>query len=338
LAPAVRPLLQSLGAWDRFLQDGHLRSPGVLSVWDELQPYQNDFLFSPFGDGWHIDRVQFDLSLAATAETVGAQVHCGVRPIAVTRTTAGWNVKMQFSDRLISFRSRFLVDATGRSSWLAQHMGACRMNMDRMLGVIARIPIDDSAYQDRRLLLEASDSGWWYSAALPKDILVATYMTDAAALPKPMHDPLGFCKSRLANTTYTRKRLARRRSPSAVKIVSANSYRMSAVTGEGWIAVGDAAMTWDPLSSQGILKAIQESRSAAAAIRAALAGANTLLDEYGRCAIESFEAYCKSRNYYYNRVRRWPSSNFWVGRQRSLTGSEQDTNGLWQAISFGTLS
>jgi flavin-dependent dehydrogenase len=314
LVPAVRPLLVSLGAWDRFLQDGHLRSPGVMSVWDHPEPSETDFLFSPFGSGWHVDRARFDLSLAATAESAGALVLRDAKPISIDRTSNGWKVDLQNTNRVVSFRAQFLVDATGRASWLAQRMGSRRTDVDRMLGLMAWIPTDDSINQDRRLLLEAGESGWWYSAALPNGVLVATYMTDAA-LPKISHDPLAFWTSQLAQTTYTRKRLARERPSRSVKMVSANSYRMTKVTGDGWIAVGDAAMTWDPLSSQGILKAIHESRSAAAAVRAALSGDNTLLNKHAQDIIKSFDTYCKARHYFYDRVRRWPLSKFWLSRQ-----------------------
>lgn len=76
LPPGAIPRLHRLGVWDTF--DSYLPSPGIVSVWGNPQPYENDFIFHPYGKGWHLDRRRFDESLAGLACAAGATLHCGV--------------------------------------------------------------------------------------------------------------------------------------------------------------------------------------------------------------------------------------------------------------------
>src|SRR5712672_3374661 len=55
LPPAIRPLLDRLGIWDRFLKEKHSPSFRIRSAWGRDELSENDFIFSPYGVGWHID-------------------------------------------------------------------------------------------------------------------------------------------------------------------------------------------------------------------------------------------------------------------------------------------
>ncbi len=43
-------LLQRLGVWENFIKEGHLSSPGIVSAWESDQPYEKDFIFTPYGN------------------------------------------------------------------------------------------------------------------------------------------------------------------------------------------------------------------------------------------------------------------------------------------------
>ena len=57
-----------------FLAAEHLRSLGNRAAWGTSELTQTDFMFSPFGTGWHLDRVAFDASLLAAAVGSGVTV------------------------------------------------------------------------------------------------------------------------------------------------------------------------------------------------------------------------------------------------------------------------
>jgi flavin-dependent dehydrogenase len=321
LPPDAATLLNRLGVWAAFVRDGHLPSPGIVSVWGDQEPYENDFLFNPYGDGWHLDRRRFDAMLATAAEERGAVVLRNTRVLACSKDAfGGWRVDIQSNGKQSSLQAMFLVDATGRASWLGWRLGARRLVGDYLVGVVGTFhhPGLTGAERDPRMLLEAAEHGWWYSVPLPNDCLSIAYMTDVDLLPKPPRDLEGFWRARLSETALTRQRLAGAALPNALRTVSASSYRMDRVAGENWLAVGDAAMAWDPLSSQGISKALASALSASEFIGEVRAGRRSTLAGYETALAESFDQYRRLRGHYYGQVRRWPNSPFWKRRASTV--------------------
>jgi hypothetical protein len=77
------------------------------------------------------------------------------------------------------------VDATGRASALARAQRVKRLSYDRLVGMVASFSDPGSAQdEDGRTLVEAVESGWWYSARLPDSRIVVAYMTDTDLLRK----------------------------------------------------------------------------------------------------------------------------------------------------------
>jgi flavin-dependent dehydrogenase len=327
LPPTVIPRLHQLGIWENFQRDEHLPSPGIVSVWGSQEPYENDFIFNPYGHGWHIDRRRFDAMLAKAAEEAGATVSLGARVLSCLQQASGeWHVEAEVDGQPLRFRARFLVDATGRAAWLAQRQGAHKVACDRLVGVVGFLSANRSRQMgDPRTLLEAAPDGWWYSALLPQDRLVGAYMTDADLLPRARGDLLTFWQRNLRQAAHTQSRLEGCSLEFSLRTVSANSYRMSLVAGRNWLAVGDAAMAWDPLSSQGIIKAIESGMAAAQVIMDHQRDGSTSLEVYATQVQVDFDDYLKQRTAYYSRERRWPESVFWQRRQHSRSREATDS-------------
>jgi flavin-dependent dehydrogenase len=93
---------------------------------------------------------------------------------------------------------------------------------------------------------------------------------------------------------------------------------MDPVTGNNWLVAGDAAIAFDPLSSQGIYRALESGLLAARTIENSLLGDQTALKEYARGIQRSFDKYLSMRAITYGRERRWTSSAFWQRRHNEL--------------------
>jgi flavin-dependent dehydrogenase len=100
-----------------------------------------------------------------------------------------------------------------------------------------------------------------------------------------------------------------------VRVKSASTYRLERPAGDGWVAVGDAASTYDPLSAEGVCKAIRSGLSAAEAIHHYLTGNTGILQAHMLEVAKEFEDYLAQRVQYYRREMRWPTSLFWNRRQ-----------------------
>jgi len=143
------------------------------------------------------------------------------------------------------------------------------------------------------------------------------FVTDPAVVDvRAARTPRGW-ESLLNAAPRTRERMTRhgyalRTSP---RCVDAGSARLDAVAGDGWLAVGDAALALDPLSSHGIGSALAGGIDAAAAIvSGSTAGYTRKLDTL-------WNAYAPARRATYALEGRWRESAFWRRRQR---GSHSD--------------
>src|SRR2546430_17305273 len=123
------------------------------------------------------------------------------------------------------------------------------------MGVVAFFLSDSCApAADNATLVEAVEDGWWYSALLPNGQVVAAFMTDADIYARAFKSSRYCFKQQLQKTEHTNGRLCASTPISVPPVVSANSSRLNKVACKNWLAVGDAAMAFDPLSSQGVYK------------------------------------------------------------------------------------
>src|SRR6185503_6087099 len=74
LPPPAQRLLTELGVWDAFLRNDPLASYGTRAAWGSAELYDHEFIFSPYGRGWHLDRRRFDAWMAGEAERAGVEV------------------------------------------------------------------------------------------------------------------------------------------------------------------------------------------------------------------------------------------------------------------------
>ena len=100
----------------------------------------------------------------------------------------------------------------------------------------------------------------------------------------------------------------------------AHSSRLTRACGPGWFAVGDAAASFDPLSSYGIGSALGTGFYAAQAIVSAWAGEATSLEAYRYLIDSRYPHYLDRLRERYQAVSRWPDAPFWERRRRQDLG------------------
>ena len=305
LAPNARPILQRLGVWDDLARDGHLPCHGNRSAWGSYEIAEMPFLFSPYGHGWHLDRRLFEHRLIGRATEAGVQRRTRTRVVSAERNGA-WRLQC---DDGSTVEAPFVLDATGRAGWLAHRAGARRVVDDVLVAAVAFLDAQGEPARDSFTLVEAVEKGWWYTAALPNARLAAMFVTDPAVVAPRHATSLDGWRALLAAAPRTRERVAGYALVELPRIVDAGSARLDAVAGEGWLAIGDAAMALDPLSSHGMASALATGIEAAAAI---VSGSNA---RYVEVIDIMWNAYVSMRRPMYAAEQRWPSSPFWRRRQ-----------------------
>lgn len=320
LPPLANPLLNLLGLADRMEADGHRRSYGVRAAWGSAGATERDFLFGRSGPGWHLDRPAFESRLAATAREVGVEWRSGIRVAGVRKDGCRWVVSGETAGSGFRVEADFLVDATGRGAFVARRLGVGRAYLDRLVGVtgvfrqVGLAPTGDFSQ------VEAVREGWWYSAPLPGERLSVIYLTDADLPGSAAARTVGGWLALLRDAVHTSRRASTAYSgPERLKVVTAATSRLVRFTGDGWAAVGDAAATFDPLSSHGIYSALAGGYQAGRAIARGLAGYADELRLYEVTMCEAFRDYLLLRTSHYEVERRWSEEPFWRRRHETVS-------------------
>lgn len=313
LAPEARPLLQKLGVWQEFVAACHLHCHGTVSAWGSSHVDSKDFIFNPYGHGWQLDRLVFEEMLLANARSTGAHVLQGHPAGEVRRSNGQWEVSC--GDNKLG--ARWLLDATGKRNLAVQKVGATRQVLDALVsvhGVVELAPEQDGDRgSDSRTFIESCPDGWWYTALTSRNRRTIAFQTDADLLPGQAWRSPGWLRERLAATHL----LASIVDPfswrfvEAPMLTSAHTGRMDSFSGHGWLALGDAAMSFDPLSGQGLLKSVSSGLLAADVV----AGSITQ-ESFDERFETTWKHYAAGRLNYYAMESRWAQHEFWKRRQR----------------------
>ena len=308
LQPVARPLLQQLAVWDAFLAENHLPAYGSRAAWGTATPHDNEYLFQTHGNGWHLDRCRFDAFLARCAEEAGVVLLCETRLTSrVSGSPGAWRLSLDGAHGPITMDANFVVDASGRGATFARGRGARKAVHDRLIGTWHYF---EQSSCDSYTLVEAVADGWWYSAKLPDGRLVVSLMSDQGKRN---------WMEALAQTQLTAARIGKAQRVGQQGVTPAYSQCLQEVAGPGWMAVGDAAATLDPLSSQGIFKALRSGIFAAYSLGDHLVGKAGGLKRFQQYVHQEYRAYLNTRTQYYRRERRWADQPFWRNRHRTLT-------------------
>lgn len=307
LSPGAAQLLQSLGCWPAF-QKGTpaLESFGTQAAWGTPELYARDFLYSLRGNGWRLDRARFDAMLLDCAGAAGVEVQRGTALMDSMEEDGRWRLQLS----RIECCARFVIDASGRSARFAMQRGARPIASDRLAGVF--VLFETSHAGDT--LIEAAENGWWYSTTVPGKTAVAAWMSDTDSIREMRLKDSKSWNALLTLSTHTQRRLRGAVARGAPAIFAAYSQRMSRMGGRGWVAAGDAAMTFDPLSSQGILKALRSGKLASfVAADFLLRGVDTH-ERYAQLAAAEYDEYERTKRMFYREEQRWSAMPFWARR------------------------
>jgi len=164
-------------------------------------------------------------------------------------------------------------------------------------------------------VIEAAPYGWWYAAPLPGGRLIVTLMTDAdLARDHGLTRTAVWGGAALAAPLMRQRAEMRALLQSDPTVRAAYSHRLDPPCGEGWIAVGDAACAFDPLSGMGIGHALASGAHGARAVEAALNGDGDLMADYAASIPANADRYAQELQASYGDVARFAQSPFWARR------------------------
>lgn len=311
LPAAAGRILRQLGVWTAFQAQPHQASLGMQSYWGGPHPTIQDSLRNPDGNAWHLDRSAFEQLLRRTAQERGAHMITPDSIADADRQSEQWRLTLESGKAL---RCDWVIDSGGRRAPFARKLGIQRTVKDNLVAAWAFYSDDYRQGPDRHMArISAAPDGWWYSAPLPHRKRLLAFHSDK--------DQLDTAQWRHAEPFI---RAAQKHSPMAglipelsepddihyQGITAANSTRLTHCAGDGWAAVGDAAISFDPLSSQGMYNAM----ATAMQLATLLQNDEPVAETYNAQIDRIWSHYLQHRHLYYQMERRWMNEAFWRAR------------------------
>jgi flavin-dependent dehydrogenase len=169
----------------------------------------------------------------------------------VQRQDYFWQIQL---DNGTQVRARWLIDATGKRSAIALSLGAKRLRDSSLVALYALDGTATSGPLPQRTFVEAAPDGWWYAALLPSGVAVAgLHVRPRQAVRLKRRDEW---QAAWRRTRYICHLFPAMQGEHLLPPMEAGGGRLDRFSGDGWLACGDVALSFDPLSSQGLLTAL----------------------------------------------------------------------------------
>lgn len=303
LSAAAIPMLKTLGSDAMLRSEVHRHAHSTYSAWGSDMLIERNAIVQLEGPPTVLGRAAFEDALSAQAITAGVErIRQDVTQVGVQDDV--WH----FETDSAPVKARFVFDATGRKAVVASKFSR-RFQADKLSCQYALFTSTSDTAPRPVTLIEAEEHGWWYLSVLADQRVVVNYYSDA--------DLPGFKNAALDLRARQTKALAAFLNDYGYTIsedpkrIATNSNWIAPAIGAGWVAIGDAAAAFDPLSSHGMTTALWT------AIEAVDAFADHDRDRmlgYAESVAKGVEDYLNARRTVYARETRWASSPFWARR------------------------
>ena len=318
LTPSIFPLLDFLGVLDQVEQAGFLRMAGHSVCWGSSRPRTAYYSSDHHRRGFQSVRADFDLILLRHARQAGVRVVEG-QPVRDVRPDGEHDVLVRYGSGG-RIRAAFCVDATGHAGIYARH------NLRQR----------DSVFQTLAL------TGYWQNAGNPPGVDFANTLLEAYADGMVWSVPLHtgernvtllvdwrhsraikrvglqrFYIEELRKAAYVSGFLADAHLPHPPQVFDASLYTARQFVAGRTLLVGDAGLFIDPLSSEGVRKAMASAITGAVVVNTILqrpAMRSQAAELYESGQRDTYHSHYQQSARYYAEEGRWPDRPFWQHR------------------------
>ena len=307
LPPSALPLLNSLGLLEMFEEGAIKRTTGYLSCWGTDGVTDHNFFSNrPFQYGLKLNKEKLTQLLE---EQQKAHIVYFKQSISVA-IEGEQEVKVMLDNAEV-LNASYLVDATGRKRVLSKELTIPELSFDNLTALTCHLPQMKISGLPHGVYIETFEKGWGIVSALSEAENVMTLYTTKEEVAKSGFADYSNWSEILNNTNHLKLYL----SPQTdLKVIGgkANSSRLSSIAGKNWLAIGDAAMAFDPLSSHGITSGVYTASRAVEVIEADLNEKESgAMQAYADQLCAIFNTYQQQKQSLYRQEQSWSESPFW---------------------------
>ncbi len=275
LLPLNLALFDRLGLREQVAAIGVLK-PGAEFVFDSngdsVRYAFADALDKRYTHSWQVRRAEFDSALFANARACGARVSERTRVTDMTLAATGGRARVTAigpDGEALSYAPRFVLDASGRDTFLARRMRTLKVNKQNntaalfghFKGVERR-----TGELEGYITVHLVEDGWFWMIPLPDDVMSVGFVGDQSAFKNRHGGPGELFMARLQSSPTVSARMAAATLVSDVTSTGNYSYASSVGWGDAYMMIGDAFAFIDPVFSSGVLLAMTSGDLGAAVV------------------------------------------------------------------------
>ena len=281
LLPMNLPILERLGVLEQVRAIGVLKHGADFPVHDAADTthvFRFERAIDPkFGYAFQVRRSEFDALLFDNARANGVDARMQVRVEALQHDAAGRPVgasaRAADGSRL-QVRMRYLVDASGRDTFLGNRLGLKRKSARHQSAAlfshfrgVKRRDGEDAG----NITVDRFEYGWYWLIPLPGDVM----SVGAVCFPEYLKQRRGtdnetFLMQTLLRTPSVACRMTGAERVAPVHATGNYSYACTRMAGPGWVMAGDAYAFIDPVFSSGVYLGMNSAEHAAEVVDGAL--------------------------------------------------------------------
>jgi flavin-dependent dehydrogenase len=281
LLPLNMPILERLGVWDELVKIGIRKDAAEFESREAGKTVE--FRFSTaFDKRWphafQVRRSEFDHMLLQNCAAKGARVYEGARVTSVDfgnlergeETVV--HLLLEDGSRQ-EWRTRFLVDASGRDTFLADRFSIKRKNRKHASAAIFghfRNARRNPGSAEGNITIVWFEQGWFWFIPLKDGTTSVGAVCWPAYLKSRKTDPTTFLMQTIAMAPEIADRLKDAELTAPVTATGNYSYTATRMSGPGYLMVGDAWAFIDPVFSSGVYLAMNSSLLGAEVVDAVL--------------------------------------------------------------------
>jgi flavin-dependent dehydrogenase len=279
LLPASMPIYKEIGFYDTLASGEYIEKYGARFI-----DYRNDDeVYFGFNDGWNpnipmafeVERSNFDRDILAHAKKLGVDVRQPER----VKDVEFFDDHVKVMTNKGTYEAQFLLDATGRDSYLAKRMKMRHAHKDLNNFAVFAHYVGVERYQGRDegdiTIGLLPDRSWSWIIPFKGEKTSIGVVASTKNLPNGL-DLGEYMEQALFASPRVEKIMKNSERVSEFMTIANYSHGSETYVGDRWICAGDAAAFLDPIFSSGVHVASTSGRLAALSIIEAMKNGQTL--------------------------------------------------------------
>lgn len=271
LIPCGNDIFQEIGVWDKLVNGGFMPKYGAEFVTSNsasaIRFRFGRFLPERYALTFQVERSRFDKLLLDHAESLG----CDVRQEATVKHADvgedGVSVTCDHGGSEHRFSARWLIDASGRDSFLGRQLNLPRtdLGMPKKLAAFAHFTGVERqpGPEGGNIIVVRLEGGWFWIIPLDEQKTSVGLVQSLDRLRATGLKPEEAFAQAIGSSSELRRRMAGAERVSDFGFAGDYSFRHLQCAGPRWFLAGDAAGFIDPVFSSGVMLALKSGRLAA---------------------------------------------------------------------------